>query len=208
MSNGKRPYTGFGLALPVVYLGTVYHFMKKYYVYILLATGFIALEYFLDNGRVIVPVKELWFSVSLFAIAIAAVVFVNWRANRVVAAPRSNEPNDLAERLKRTGEVVRVTLDNCEVKSRSWQQEVTGSSWPSELEMLDALQGRNYKTEEIRQTYLVVYKDYNGRRYKFVSDAIAHDEVTVRMLMDREGGFNLYVDKANPADYYFDMPAF
>lgn len=182
--------------------------MNKSFGYTLLLSGLGASIVFLTYRDAAIPLKELWFSLSLFAIAVGAVALLKYRWNKDGAEQPHKSRNDFAERLKRTGEVVKVTLDNCEVKSRSWQQEISGSSWPSELEMLDALQGRNYKTEEIRQTYLVVYQDYNGRRYKFVSDAIAHDEVTVRMWMDREGGFNLYVDKANPAVYYFDMPAF
>ena len=122
--------------------------MNKSFGYTLLLSGLGALVVFLANRDAAVPLKELWFSLSFFAVAAGAVALIKHRWNKEGKPPRNSAYNDFAGRLKRTGEVVRVTLDHCEVKSRSWQQEVTGSSWPSEMELLDALAGddRNYRT--------------------------------------------------------------
>jgi hypothetical protein len=64
-----------------------------------------------------------------------------------------------------------VTLDNSEVKTRSYQKEIISSRLPSQIELLDGLYGgnRNYKTEEIQQTYIVFYKRYGNKTYKFIS---------------------------------------
>lgn len=181
--------------------------MNRLYGYILTALGLIVIVFFLNYEGDAIPLRELWFSLGLFVLVAGAYFQVKhkWSTGRVEG--RSNAQADFIDRLMRTGEVVRITLDNCEVRTRNWQQEVQSPAWPSRMDMLDAIgeAGYNPATEEIRQTYLVFYKDYGGRKYKFVSNAITKDAVAVRIWMDRNGGVNLYVDKDNPAVYYFNI---
>ena len=76
------------------------------------------------------------------------------------------------------------------------------------MEMLDALydSNRNYKTHEVQQTYIVFYKQYAGRTYKFVSQPTTQNTEAVRMYTDRQKGVDLYIDRNNPANYYFELP--
>jgi hypothetical protein len=73
--------------------------------------------------------------------------------------------------------------------------------------MLDALydSNRNYKTQEIEQTYIVFYKQYGDKTYKFISQSTLQSDDVVRRYMDTQGGIDLYIDKSNPNNYYFDL---
>jgi len=74
--------------------------------------------------------------------------------------------------------------------------------------MLDSIydDNRNYKTKEIRQTYIVFYKEYGGKTFKFVSLATSQNVDAVKDYIDRQGGITLYIDPNNPTVYYFDFP--
>jgi histidinol-phosphate/aromatic aminotransferase/cobyric acid decarboxylase-like protein len=73
---------------------------------------------------------------------------------------------------------------------------------------LDALYdgNRNYKKQEVQQTYVVFYKQYNGKTYKFISQATTQNADAVNRYIDRQKGIDLYVDPKNPTGYYFDLP--
>ncbi|WP_315822115.1 hypothetical protein [Paraflavitalea speifideaquila] len=109
------------------------------------------------------------------------------------------------EQLQKTGENIKITLDNCEVKSRSWQQEIVNDDMPGRVEMWDGVlaQDRNHKTVAILQTYIVFQKKYRGQTYKFISQPTLQSDVALKMHID-EGQVGLYIDKKNPSHYYFD----
>jgi hypothetical protein len=106
--------------------------------------------------------------------------------------------------LRNEGEKIRVTLDNCEVKSRSYQEDITNYDLPNRTEMMGG--DRNYKTREVLQTYLVYYKIINGVEHKFISEPRSVSAETMRLFLERQGGVNLYIDKKDATKYVFDLP--
>ncbi len=58
---------------------------------------------------------------------------------------------------------------------------------------------------EINQTYIVVEKVFNGIPYMFVSHPTPLDPVSVKLRIEQKGG-DLYIDKANPTVYFFQLP--
>jgi hypothetical protein len=166
--------------------------------------------FFLNYKGTAIPVKELWFVLSIFILISGAYFLAKYKQQQLHNQRDDSNSDRLAsiERLKRTGAKVRVTLDNAKVKSRSYQQEIINEGLPSRMEMLDALHdsNRNYKTQEVQQTYIVFYKQYAGRTYKFVSQPTTQNADAVRMYIDRHKGVDLYIDRNNPANYYFELP--
>jgi len=175
-----------------------------------MGVGLLGIFFFLNYKGTSIPLKELWFVLSLFTIVVGAYFFAKYKLKELNGQHSNNNSNRLAEivQLKRSGDRIRVTLDNAEVKSRSYRQEVIHEGLPSRMEMLDALydSNRNYKTQEIRQAYIVFYKQYNGKTYKFVSQATTQNADAVKRYIDRQMGIDLYIDPKNPTCYYFDLP--
>jgi hypothetical protein len=182
--------------------------MNKFLGYGLMSIGLLGILFFLKYKGTAIPVKELWFVLSFFTIIIGVYFFAKYKLQQ--DNRRVNPGNKLAEleQLKLTGDKIRVTLDNAEVKTRSYQQEIISGDLPSRIEIADALydSNRNYKTEQIQQTYIVFYAQYNGKMCKFISQATAQNAEALKLYMYKQRGIDLYVDPENPINYYFDFP--
>ncbi len=109
------------------------------------------------------------------------------------------------ERLKRLGEKIKMTLDNCEIKNKSYQ--VEEKEYFSKYKGMDSLLGddAHYKSTEIQQTYIVFYKKYGERSFKFISQAVNHDPDAFKFYLDSSDIF-LYIDRQNPNNYHFEIP--
>lgn len=175
-----------------------------------MGVGLLGFFWFLNYKGTTIPLKELWFVLSIFTLIAGAYFFAKYKLQKLNNQSSDTNSSRLAEieQLKRAGDKVKVTLDNAEVKSRSYQQEIINEGLPSRMEMLDSLydSNRNYKTQEIQQTYIVFYKQYNGKTYKFVSQATTQNADAVKRYIDRQKGIDLYIDPKNPTSYYFDLP--
>lgn len=185
--------------------------MNKVFGYSLMGIGLLGFFFFLNYKGTAIPLKALWFVLTIFAMIAGCYFFGKYRLEELNKQRINyNNGNRLAEigHLKQAGDKVKVTLDNAEVKTRSYQQEVNQDSLPSRIEIVDGLydSNRNYKTEQIQQTYIVFYKEYSGKNYKFVSQATSQNPEAVKLYMDREKGIDLYIDPPNPTSYYFDLP--
>jgi hypothetical protein len=103
--------------------------------------------------------------------------------------------------------MVRVTLNNCVVKSRSYQEEMQ-NSYPIDIRMLDGLydSNRNYKTTEVQQTYIVYYKQFGNTNCKFVSPVVNTSADALKRFIENQKGIDLYIDITNPKNYYYDLP--
>lgn len=163
--------------------------MNRILGYILMIVGLVGCFYFLTYEGHAIPLQELWFVLCIFSVIAGVYFWGIYKLRTFNNQYNLNSSQRLAEidRLKRTGDRIKVTLDNAEVKSRSYQEEIIRDGFPSRMEMLDALydDNRNYKSQEIRQTYIVLYKKYNGKMYKFVSRATGLDAVAVKMYIEK-----------------------
>jgi hypothetical protein len=184
--------------------------MKRLLGYSLIGVGLLGILWFLNYKGTTIPLKELWLVLSIFTLIIGGYTIAKYKLQELNNHRRdsSNARYAEIEQLKRTGEKVRITLNNAEVKSRSYKQEIANEDLPSRIEMLDALydSNRNYKTQEVQQTYIVFYKQYKGETYKFISQATTQNTGAVKMYIDRQKGIDLYIDPKNPNNYYFDLP--
>lgn len=179
--------------------------MKKFLGYTLAIIGFIGFVFFINYNGTAIPLTAFWLVLSI-CIAIGGKYFIAKQKLQTSKTKNINS-NDIARinQLKLNGEKIRVTLDNAEVKTRSYQSEINDEV-PTRRQMLDGLYdgNRNYHTQEIQQTYIVFYKQYQDRSYKFISQSTAQPIELIRRFSDQENGIDLYIDKDNPNNYYFD----
>jgi hypothetical protein len=184
--------------------------MNRLLGYSLMSVGLLGFFFFLNYKGIAIALKELWFVLSIFTVIAGGYFVAKYKLQNLNNQHSDSNNQRLAEidRLKRTGDKVRLTLDNAEVKSRSYQQEIVNDGLPSRMEIVDALydSNRNYKTQEIQEAYIIFYKQYGEKTYKFVSQATTQNADAVKRYIDRQKGVDLYIDPKNPTSYYFDLP--
>ncbi len=184
--------------------------MNKLLGYSLIGIGLLGFFFFLKYKGTAIPLKELWLVLTIFTIVAGGYFLAKNKLKNLNNQRSDINSNRLAkfEQLKKTGDKVRVTLNNAEVKCSSYTQEIINDGLPSRIEVLDALydSSRNYKTQEIQQTYIIFYKQYNGTLYKYISQATTQNADAVKMYIDQQKGIDLYIDPKNPTNYFFDGP--
>jgi len=182
--------------------------MNRISGYALAGIGLLGVLFFSKYKGTIIPLKNLWLVLSIFTVIVGFYFYARYKLQRL-NNQRTNS-NRLAEieQLKRSGDKVRITLENAEVKSRSYKEEIIDEGLPSRIEIIDALydDNRNYKTHEIRQTYIVFYKQYDGKMHKFISQATTQNADAVKRYINRQKGIDLYIDPKKPTNYYFELP--
>lgn len=180
--------------------------MIRFLEYALRGIGLLSLVILLSYQGSMTSLRVLCIVLIILA-TIGGSYMLALRTLRARSQRSKNSNNRLKEIdcLKRSGDRVQLTLDNAEVKSSSYQQEVISEEMPTKIEMIDAWYdgARNYKTKSIVQTYVVVTQQYGGKLRKYVSPALAlPTDVVVRCI--EAGESYLYMDPENPERYFFD----
>src|SRR5687767_4519284 len=145
--------------------------MAKILSYTFIVVGIVGFIFFMNYNGTAIPLKELWFVLSLFVGIYGGYLFLKNKYKNYHTAQVADSSYKKIMYLKEKGEKIKVTLDNCEIKTRSYYQENLNAGIPSKAEMLDGLydDNQNYSAEEIQQTYIVYYKKYGDINYKFIS---------------------------------------
>lgn len=178
--------------------------MSKTRSYILIITGAILIiTAFALNTSFIFP-RELWLVLGLISLCAGTLLILKQKFTALTTP--ASPPKDW-EKIRRSGHHIRITLDNCTVKHRSFQQDAEEELLPSQAAGLDALFPTTHASDKqaIQQTYIVIEQIISGINYKFVSQPTPLDPVTVKMRIESKGG-DLYIDKANPTVYFFQLP--
>ncbi|MBV4359664.1 hypothetical protein [Pinibacter aurantiacus] len=181
--------------------------MNKIAGNVLITLGMIGIGFFITYRGTAIPLKELWFVLSLtVAIAGAFILAKNVIRNSKFGAVDDAEFIRVQE-LKSSGEKVSLTLDNCEVKTRSFVQQIGGDEMPDRAQMIDGIFApeRNYQAQETVQTYIRLQQEYDGRIFNFYSPPVTMGEESLRFYLSEANRIFLYIDRRNPRNYYFDF---
>ncbi len=177
--------------------------MSKHFGYAILTLGCSAIVILWNIGNPI-PLRELWYVLGFFVSTFGLYIVVKARFQEF------HKPEDYlskeSQRLRASGEKIKMSLQNCEIKDRSYQKEISTTDEFGRKDLLDALydSDRLSTTEEVRMTYIVFYKKYNNVPYKFISNGISSSAEELIRRIDTEPGINLYIDRFNPNKYFFD----
>lgn len=178
--------------------------MSKTRSYILIITGLILIiTAFVLKTSFIFP-RELWLILGLISICAGTLLILKQKFTALTTP--ASPPKDW-EKIRQTGHHIRITPDNCTVKHRLFQQDAEEELLPFQAAGLDALFNTHHESDKqtIQQTYIVMEQIISGINYKFVSHPTALDPVSVKLRIEQKGG-DLYIDKANPTVYFFQLP--
>ena len=95
--------------------------------------GLLGIFFFLKFKGALIPLIELWFVLSIFSLFAGGYFLAHYKLKNINKQSNYNNKDRLVEieRLKRNGEKLKVTLENAEVKSRSYQQKIVNEGLPS-----------------------------------------------------------------------------
>lgn len=181
--------------------------MNKVIGYIIMITGMIGVGFFVTYHGNAIPLKELWFVLSLTIVIIGAYVVAKDVMRRSKFGAIDDTELLRIQKLKSTGEKVLLTPDNCEVRTRSYVQDRSEERTPTRTQMVDGIfaPGRNYQTQEIVQTYIFLQRKYDNRSFNFYSPPVTIGEESLRIFLSEANSVFLYIDKQDQGNYYFDF---
>lgn len=108
--------------------------------------------------------------------------------------------------LKRIGTPLPINLEDCEIFSRQFSEQVINSGLPSESEMLDALGGKYPSNAEgTRSQMRYRHKENNGSYTDYISPVIYIEESMIRYRFMQQKTTIIYIDPCNKHLYYFDL---
>jgi hypothetical protein len=94
--------------------------MTKPLGYILATVGLVGFFFFIYYRGTEIPLKELWFVVCIFVGIYGAFLIVKHRFQQAGLQEHQTSGLGNKDNLKQRGEKVRVTLNDCVVKTRSY----------------------------------------------------------------------------------------
>ncbi|MFT3824380.1 MAG: hypothetical protein QM731_10690 [Chitinophagaceae bacterium] len=181
--------------------------MNKTVGFILTVIGSIFLLFFINYSADIIPLRGSGIIISL--LVLAAGIYILIKQKKPAAGQLSAQKNKASqiERLVQHGEKLTLTLDDIDIRTRSYQNEIINTGVPSDTEMPEALfnENRTFKTEVINQTYIVFNRKYSSGSVKYISQPIKTDSFHLRKYIDEKGSIELYIDRADPNNYYFKL---
>ncbi len=119
---------------------------------------------------------------------------------------KSNSDKRPFSYLKETGISVSVDLTNCEIVSNDWT--AYGPKKKDSVIAINSLSGNSYdNVQEVDNALSRIKYSCNvaGKRQVFISPAIAKDKVTLSALLELKSQTNIFIDRDNPKNYYFDL---
>ena len=112
-----------------------------------------------------------------------------------------NYQKKLAE-FKAKATKIKVRLDDCELKTNSYQEEIE-SLEPPKVQAYDAMFNHNQAPKKIDVNHTIVLYKKCGRTY--LSHPILKDKITLGFIFEKQGYTFIYIDPLNPEIYYFDF---
>jgi len=109
--------------------------------------------------------------------------------------------------LIKNGRVIKVQLQDCEIKTNQHYPQKEGSSIPSQVEMADGLfGGRTTDTEPSMVCYLIyTFRKFDGKDCRFISPPIFMSIELLRFHLESKRYTNIYIDPSDSDKYFFDI---
>jgi hypothetical protein len=142
----------------------------------------------------------IWIGISILTPYIFYIIFPYFLS-------KNNQINNNTEieRFKASAEKVIVSLENYQVKTNNWTDEIAISN--SKYSGLDQLTGnseRNIKFEHRIVSVLNLKIMYLGKTEEY-QIKLEKDPVTIKMLLEIRKETSLYIDKLDPEKKYLDL---
>lgn len=186
--------------------------IRRITAYCIFALGILTILFFRSYEGEMIPYPIVFTILGVFMLIVGFIIIrrLPILKNKLEYHKMMYEISD----LKANGALIKVNLNECEIKDHTYletQEPDNGKGFPEDImDITSYFQGldartREKKMQEIHQS-IVIYKSiYNGRPRRFISRVIFKDRATLSFLFDNQKETTLYIDKTNPARYYFDL---
>lgn len=148
--------------------------------------------------------NNYFFGIGLFLCASGSILL--WRNFKIESDEIESDFQKRLNELKNSGDKIEVNLTECEVKSNSWTTSEE-RTYDSRIQFWNTVGGDadlNVSKVNHHSTYIIFKTTYNSFNHEFIG-IVSKDEITVMMLLEHQGKTYIYVDKADPSYYYFDL---
>ena len=105
------------------------------------------------------------------------------------------------------GKKIEVDLEQCELKTNSYYEEIENTSFPTRLEMIDSIYPSKQKEYSVKkEVSVLLYKEAknDGTTVVYRSDPIYLQADMIRYYMLQHKTTTVYVDPSNSTRYFFD----
>jgi hypothetical protein len=190
---------------------------KRFLAYVFFILGFFTVTFFKHYTGHLIPYSFLFWLAGFIMFGIGL-----WLLRNTPSAGQQSNQKRLMEAvrdLKENGEKIQVDLTECELKEHSYVEEREKNDGSDNI-MIQTIEANMYswnavtafdkqKLEQVQvnQTVIIFLRPNSrtGQTDKFVSRVIPKDKVTLGFYLDQQKQTTLYVDRSNPARYYFDL---
>jgi uncharacterized membrane protein YuzA (DUF378 family) len=176
---------------------------KKLTGYILAVIGFIGFGFFRNYKGYVIPLSTLWFLGSII-IGLAGLYLI-YTSKSVKLSKQEKYNKERLGRLKKSGERVLLTSDNCEIRENNYYEEVVNES-SSKAQKIDALYdpNRNYKANYVQQSAIIYTYTAGDQKIKMTSQPFLFDAKTLVSYIERKM-ISLYINRFDKKDYMFEI---
>jgi hypothetical protein len=175
--------------------------------FLLIAGAFLGDMYFSRYNVTLIPYPFLLRIVCWVAglagvgIILALTTFRRKKVDKYISAWKEN--------LRLNGEKIIVDLERCEVKANFYYEEVA-KVHSTEAQAYNALIGQSYRNveQQSRNSAVIVFRytlPRTGKEQVFVSPLLRKDKVSLGFLLAEKKETNIYVNRADAGDYFFDV---
>lgn len=177
--------------------------LKRFTGYLLATTGFTGFVFFINYNGSAIPYAILWLIISIAA-GLAGLGLIYFTKSTKLSQQEEYNKQRL-DRLKRSGERILLTVDNCEIRENNYHEEVIIES-SSRMQAIDALYdpNRNYRQEYIEQSAIVYYYKTGDKKLRMTSQSFPFTANTLRNHVEKQT-VALYVSRFDKNDYAFDF---
>jgi hypothetical protein len=170
--------------------------MKRIIGTSLFVVSTIALIFFIYQGA-----SFVWL-ICLIILAIMGLVFVRSSSRNFIAAIE-NEINDNEEKLKVTGEKIKVEFDSCDFKDSSYMNEIIDERAFRGVGTVNLDMGKVLSKDYVGQSILIYHHTTGGKTEEFKQAFPCGAESLKFYVLNNS--VTLYVDAFDRSRYFFDL---
>jgi len=177
--------------------------LKKLTGYFFAAIGFIGFVFFKNYKGSIIPYSTIWFFLS-FAVGLVGLGLIYLtKSNKLTKQEKYNK--EFLEQLKKSGERILLTVDNCEIRENNYYQEVINEN-STRVQQIDAIYepNRNYHQDYIEQSAIIYYYKIGDTKYRMTSQSFSFNAKTLTNYVENKM-LVLYVNRFDKNNYAFEL---
>jgi hypothetical protein len=173
---------------------------KKILGYIVIITGIVTYLFFQNYSGNLFPYPIFGKSVGILLLVVGVFILrIIWVTNK---KRECKNPQTEIDDFKSKAEKMLVNLDDCKIIMNNYSEYVDAIESNSEL-IFDS--NKKNENRNVNQAVLIFEKIENGETEKYTSQTIYTDEMTLRLLLNKQKETYIYIDKNNRKRYYFDI---